>query len=540
MEPAGYTYEPKDNLYHMENMEKQEDWREEEDHDIEAPSHDRMPADDEVLGVRRDPSGDDSYDQTPSNERVGRAPTRTVPLRDGSYNDDDDNDYREQRPKTRKVPLKGESFEDRSRNRSTSRSRRKSVSKSRNDDEIDDHSNRSGRSSGSGRRSTRKPMYDESVQSTRSKKPYPRRASESDGPTRARRSSVRAAEPYMKDESRSGARSLDGDGSRQSNGSKGMNRSQMKDYSRRSTASRRESRNLDDASRQSNYSKGTNRSQMKDFSRRSTTSRAIRRNSLGEEDEFSESGRSRKSYQSEKSKEQDPPIRESNRCGMGCCIPILCCLFCLAIIAGVGAAFYLGYFDEIIEDSTSVVDEGGNVNTDGTAIDPSKPPDYGKEFLYGIMAYTLTHTPEDVTISYKVSDYILNDSIEYKLYNNPQCRAGGEAGDITQRNFLFIDVQYDSTPKGDGTDGRFIDIVVKPNFFTISDSEIYNSISFNKATVAFCLGLTVIYNQQQWWINKVEEVNFVETFIEVDMDLRNFNDITAVRQEAITAPQYKR
>lgn len=86
--------------------------------------------------------------------------------------------------------------------------------------------------------------------------------------------------------------------------------------------------------------------------------------------------------------------------------------------------------------------------------------DYGNEERYGIRAVHHEWTSEEVTLQYQLSDYILDDSIKYILYDGLGCRT--DASDITQSNqYLFIDFSAprDSEPnlanKGTGTRGPF-------------------------------------------------------------------------------------
>jgi len=179
---------------------------------------------------------------------------------------------------------------------------------------------------------------------------------------------------------------------------------------------------------------------------------------------------------------------------------------------------------------------GDEIPLDEIPFDPTKHPDYGSEYLYGIKAYTITYTADVVTVSYKISDYILDSSIGYKLYNNSGCREGGN--DITDQSYLFVDIEGDETPQGVGDGTRFVTVDLKANFLTVPASPIYFVEGFDKATISFCLAFTVLYNEVVWW-DKEEEVNFVETYMEIDVNSRQSNAIVDVRQTPITAPKYK-
>jgi len=211
------------------------------------------------------------------------------------------------------------------------------------------------------------------------------------------------------------------------------------------------------------------------------------------------------------------------------------CLLCLFIAAGISILLFFVAWDKNLD---SIIEGISNNTIVGDAIpfDPTKHPDYGSEELYAIKAYTITYTADVVTVSYKISDYILDSSIGYKLYNNSGCREGGN--DITDQSYLFVDIEGDDTPQGLGDAARFVTVDLKANFLTVPASPIYFVEGFDKATISFCLAFTVLYNEVVWW-DKEEEVNFVETYMEIDVNSRQSNAIIDVRQTPITAPKYK-
>lgn len=190
--------------------------------------------------------------------------------------------------------------------------------------------------------------------------------------------------------------------------------------------------------------------------------------------------------------------------GMGwCCFGTLFCwlLVCCICVAIAIAAFLVYWF--VLKDS-DVLEEVGIVESQNKSL----PPDWGHEERYGIRAVEHEWDSEEVTLSYRVSDYILENSISYKVYDGLGCRT--DANDITRSNqYLFIDFQHpkDEGPnlsnRGTGTRGPF-DLTFSLNKGQISDAPFFVPIGLNTAQLNFCIGLSIDYNQVEWWKQKKE------------------------------------
>lgn len=216
------------------------------------------------------------------------------------------------------------------------------------------------------------------------------------------------------------------------------------------------------------------------------------------------------------------------------CLTLTCCICILIAIAA-----FLVYWFVIRDNEEQLLKDVGITQP----TDESKPPDHGKEERYGIRSVDYNWDSEEVILSYRLSDYIMDNSINYKLYDGLACRT--DSNDITRDNsYLFMefekpnDAGYNLANKGTGTRGPF-DLRIAINKATITDAPFFVPVGLNTGQLNFCVGLAVNYNKIDWW-NKEEEVNAVETAIQMTIDMSDFRRIDDFAIKTIVHPLYTR
>lgn len=222
-------------------------------------------------------------------------------------------------------------------------------------------------------------------------------------------------------------------------------------------------------------------------------------------------------------------------CGTLACW-LLCCIICLLIAI---AAFLVYWF--VLKDEEVLEAVGIN---DSPAKDKNLPPDDGHEDRYGIRAVNHEWNSEEVTLKYMLSDYILDDSISYIVYDGLGCRT--DANDITRSNqYLFIDWRLpkgDGGPdlynKGTGTRGPY-ELYFTLNKGQIQDAPFYTQVGLETAQLNFCIGLSIDYNKVDYW-SREQEVNAVETAIQINIDTSDFKRMENLAIKTIVRPRYNR
>lgn len=169
------------------------------------------------------------------------------------------------------------------------------------------------------------------------------------------------------------------------------------------------------------------------------------------------------------------------------------------------------------------------------------PPDSGKEDRYGIRAVNQEWTAGEVELKYQLSDYILDDSISYVLYDGLDCRRG--SNDITKSNpYLFLefrsprDSEANLANLGAGTRGPFL-LKVALNRGTIKKAPFYVPIDEDRSQLNFCIGLSIAYNRVDGW-DATLEVNAVETALQLWMDPSDFHRINEANITVVMQPAY--
>jgi len=236
---------------------------------------------------------------------------------------------------------------------------------------------------------------------------------------------------------------------------------------------------------------------------------------------------------------EEPKERDDDPCG---CFfgTLMCWLFCCCICLLVAIAAFLVYWfalkDEDFLEAVGI-DDSPIKNKD-------LPPDEGHEDRYGIRAVNHEWNSEEVTLKYMLSDYILDDSINFIVYDGLGCRT--DANDITRSNqYIFIDWRLpkndggpDLNNKGTGSRGPY-ELYFTLNKGQIQDAPFYTQVGLETAQLNFCIGLSIDYNKVDYW-SREQEVNAVETAIQINVDTSDFKRIDTLAIKTIVRPRYNR
>jgi len=129
-----------------------------------------------------------------------------------------------------------------------------------------------------------------------------------------------------------------------------------------------------------------------------------------------------------------------------------------------------------------------------------------------------------INMDFTVSDVVEDSMVGYTLYDGFNCKStdGGD-NDITENSgYLLSRLRTDLTPVGDGSGKRTMKVNVSIDPTMLVDSGIYNDKGNNRASVEFCLRMSV-YNTDKDSPN-AQEVNFLENLVILDINLSG--DIT--------------
>lgn len=202
---------------------------------------------------------------------------------------------------------------------------------------------------------------------------------------------------------------------------------------------------------------------------------------------------------------QQEETKRGDPCGWCLCGTLICWLItcCLCILIAIAIALIYWFVLKDSDEVNSVLNDVGIKDSD-----KSLPPDHGLEERYGIRAVNHEWDSEQVTLSYQLSDYIMDDSVSYILYDGIECRTS--ATDITRTNvYLFMDFSkpQDSKPnlsnKGTGTRGPF-ELTFSLNVGQLSDAPFFTPVGLDKAQLNFCVGLSIDYNKVEYWDEEKE------------------------------------
>jgi hypothetical protein len=131
------------------------------------------------------------------------------------------------------------------------------------------------------------------------------------------------------------------------------------------------------------------------------------------------------------------------------------------------------------------------------------PPDHGNEQRYGIHSVDFWWTLDEVALVYELSDYVLDNSVSYKVYDGSLCRNG--ANDITDSNPYFtmeLTPPADEGPNlsnnGEGIRGPF-ELRFALNKEQISNAPFYAPVGLETGQLNFCIGFIIGYNKVEGW-----------------------------------------
>ena len=197
--------------------------------------------------------------------------------------------------------------------------------------------------------------------------------------------------------------------------------------------------------------------------------------------------------------------RNGDACGW-CCIGSLVCWLCVCLICILLAVAAVLIYWFVVKDNEDEL--LSSVGIGDAPRNTSQPPDYGNEARYGIRSVYHDWNQEEMTLNYKLSDYILDSSISYKLYDGLDCRRS--ANDITRTNdYLFMELilpQDGGANLGNqGRGSRNVDLHFTLNKGQITSAPFFFPNGLERARLNFCIGLLVHYNRVEYW-NKEEEV----------------------------------
>ncbi|CAB9516588.1 expressed unknown protein [Seminavis robusta] len=216
------------------------------------------------------------------------------------------------------------------------------------------------------------------------------------------------------------------------------------------------------------------------------------------------------------------------------CAGMICCIILMCI------QFFLIYWFHLKEDVQTIFTETtGSIMED----DRSRPPDVGKESRYGIRSVNHEWDSDEVSLQYQLSDYIMDDSVKFILYDGLDCRRSDK--DITRDNqWLFI---FLNNPVGDGgaklynegRGSRDFEVHFTLNKGQITYAPFFTPNGLDAGRLSFCVGLSVSYNKVDYW-EYTKEVNAVERAVQMDIDLSDFRRIDDFIIRTIVRPKYYR
>ncbi|CAB9516589.1 expressed unknown protein [Seminavis robusta] len=233
--------------------------------------------------------------------------------------------------------------------------------------------------------------------------------------------------------------------------------------------------------------------------------------------------------------------RDRDRFCAGCCAGTTFCLILICIICLLLAVTCFLIYWFVLKDTDAV--QNVLKETGIKDKDRSRPPDVGEESRYGIRAVHHEWDSDEVSLQYELSDYIMDDSVKFILYDGLDCRLSDK--DITRDNqWLFI---FLNNPVGDGgaklyNEGRGtrdFEVHFTLNKGQITDAPFFTPNGLDAGRLSFCVGLSVSYNKVDYW-EYTEEVNFVERAVQMDIDLSDFRRIDDFIIRTIVRPKYYR
>jgi len=131
----------------------------------------------------------------------------------------------------------------------------------------------------------------------------------------------------------------------------------------------------------------------------------------------------------------------------------------------------------------------------------------------------------NINMDFIVSDFIKDSFVGYTLYDGFKCKSddGGDTDITDNSGYLLSRLRTDLTPISiDGSGKRTVKVNLRIDSSMLVDSSIYNDKGDNRASVEFCLRMSV-YNKDKDSEDS-REVNFLENLVTLDLNLSG--DIT--------------
>jgi len=172
--------------------------------------------------------------------------------------------------------------------------------------------------------------------------------------------------------------------------------------------------------------------------------------------------------------------------------------------------------------------EGTSTKVDISADSDSSTPDSSEEAKYGIRSVDYKWDESRVTLTYTVSDYIMDSAFRYVLYDGLGCR--NNATDITgdANSYLFMQLQFpeDGGPdlNNQGIGSRVVDMEFEINKEGISSAPFYATNSLESASLDFCVGLVVDYNDQETEVRSCILYLYLAFWTLLSLDSLTLND----------------
>lgn len=206
------------------------------------------------------------------------------------------------------------------------------------------------------------------------------------------------------------------------------------------------------------------------------------------------------------------------------------------------------------------------------------PPDYGLEGRYGIRRVDYVWTPEYLRLEYIISDYILDGSINFAVWDGQDCRGKDQQVNVKNNTFLWVEL-VDSPEVDGGTNlynegkgKRHLDILIRllgGVDVTTAPFYVQNGV-VGMSWYRFCVGFYINYNQVDDYTGLVEvraymnehafccvcifrcglslsilvcfipscQVNFIENAVQLDIDTNNATFIRDAEVRTATVPSY--
>lgn len=232
-----------------------------------------------------------------------------------------------------------------------------------------------------------------------------------------------------------------------------------------------------------------------------------------------------------------------------CCWDSIYCWICLAatVVLVLGIAVLIYFF--AIKDKGGSHDRKNSLEQCADPMSPSCPPDDGLEDRYGIRAVEYVWTTNEVRLEYYISDYILDSSVDFVVYDGVECRDSQDEEVPKDNEWLKVQLMDGAPQDGganlynEGKGTRQFDIVLSPRTESrLQDAPFYaiNSAAVDRAFLRVCVGFHVHYNQIDGF-NQTIEVNYIENAIQMRIgnEDQNMGAIQDIQVKTVTRPEYQ-